>query len=215
MAFPSSLDSLTNPLASDPRVGHAALHGSVNDAVEALEAKVGIRASTPDNASLLMGTDPGESVWSTPATVATALAPSMVTALEAAGYGLLHKATATLSSADILALDSTPQTLVAAPGAGKFIVPHKVVAQYVYGTVAYVVGAQPDVTWEGSSVAGTLSLNLSGGADVLCFITPAMSNANPVDIVNKALTLSAGDPLTDGDGTLTVTVWYSVEDVPA
>lgn len=45
--FPTSLDSLTNPVSTDKLdvVGHASQHSNVNDAVEALEAKVGINGS--------------------------------------------------------------------------------------------------------------------------------------------------------------------------
>jgi len=47
--FPTSLDSLTNPTASDKlnsvTVPHASQHATLNDAVEALEAKVGVNSS--------------------------------------------------------------------------------------------------------------------------------------------------------------------------
>jgi hypothetical protein len=45
--FPTSLDSLTNPITTDKlnNPSHAAQHANVNDAVEALEAKVGINSS--------------------------------------------------------------------------------------------------------------------------------------------------------------------------
>jgi len=47
--FPASLDSLTNPTASDKlnsvTVPHATQHATLNDAVEALEAKVGVNGS--------------------------------------------------------------------------------------------------------------------------------------------------------------------------
>lgn len=47
--FPSSLDNFTNPTASDdldtPAVLHADQHANINDAVEALQAKVGIDSS--------------------------------------------------------------------------------------------------------------------------------------------------------------------------
>lgn len=45
--FPTSLDALTNPTASDPLTNpsHADQHANVNDAVEALEAKVGVNGS--------------------------------------------------------------------------------------------------------------------------------------------------------------------------
>ena len=45
--FPTSLDSLTNPAAGDSQSSpsHAAQHSNVNDAVEALQAKVGVDGS--------------------------------------------------------------------------------------------------------------------------------------------------------------------------
>lgn len=45
--FPTSIDTLTNPTASDPVTApsHAGQHSDVNDAVEALEAKVGADSS--------------------------------------------------------------------------------------------------------------------------------------------------------------------------
>lgn len=46
-SFPTGLDSLTNPVGTDPTTApdHAAQHANANDAIEALEAKVGINAS--------------------------------------------------------------------------------------------------------------------------------------------------------------------------
>ena len=51
--FPTALDSLTNPTGGQTlgAGGHAAQHGAENDAIEALEAKVGVNNST-DPASL-------------------------------------------------------------------------------------------------------------------------------------------------------------------
>lgn len=43
--FPSSLDDLNNPNSTDSMEGHAALHSNVNDAIEAIQAKVGIDGS--------------------------------------------------------------------------------------------------------------------------------------------------------------------------
>lgn len=45
--FPTSLDALTNPTSSDPlsSPNHANQHADANDAIEALEAKVGINSS--------------------------------------------------------------------------------------------------------------------------------------------------------------------------
>ena len=48
--YPTSLDTLTNPSASDlmnsTAVPHATQHANLNDAVEALERKVGVNSST-------------------------------------------------------------------------------------------------------------------------------------------------------------------------
>ena len=47
--FPASLDTLTNPTSTDAMnsatVPHATQHANLNDAVEALEAKVGVNSS--------------------------------------------------------------------------------------------------------------------------------------------------------------------------
>lgn len=51
ISFPTSLDALTNPAGSDSLTGHALQHANVNDAIEALEAKVGVNSSA-DTSSL-------------------------------------------------------------------------------------------------------------------------------------------------------------------
>jgi len=45
--FPTSLDTLTNPISTDPQnnPSHSAQHANSNDAIEALEAKVGVTGS--------------------------------------------------------------------------------------------------------------------------------------------------------------------------
>lgn len=68
--FPTSLDSLTNPGATDSvaTVSHSAQHSNANDAIEALEAKMGIGASTPVADSIFGGLSTGVSGWFTWAT---------------------------------------------------------------------------------------------------------------------------------------------------
>lgn len=44
-AFPTALDALSNPQATDALTGHAAQHANANDAIEALQAKVGVDGS--------------------------------------------------------------------------------------------------------------------------------------------------------------------------
>lgn len=44
-SFPSSLDTLSNPESTDSLQGHAQQHTNANDAIEALQAKVGVNNS--------------------------------------------------------------------------------------------------------------------------------------------------------------------------
>lgn len=63
--FPASLDTLTNPIATDKEnvVSHAGQHANANDAIEAIQAKVGVGASTPTTGLPLTGTGVGASAW--------------------------------------------------------------------------------------------------------------------------------------------------------
>ena len=65
VSFPTSLDSFTNPTTNDflNSPNHVSQHSDVNDAIEALEAKLGIFASTPTSGKLLRGTGAGTSAW--------------------------------------------------------------------------------------------------------------------------------------------------------
>lgn len=76
--YPTSLDTLTNPTASsDPAViDHAAQHADANDILEALEAKLGIGASTPSAGKLLVGTGTGASAWTKDAPTGTIVGTS-------------------------------------------------------------------------------------------------------------------------------------------
>ncbi len=47
--YPTSKDNLTNPAATESMEGHATLHGNVNDAIEAIENKLGVNGSTDVN----------------------------------------------------------------------------------------------------------------------------------------------------------------------
>lgn len=164
MAYPD-IDALTNPLATDPRVGHAQLHTDINEALR---------------------------------------------------YGI-RKATVTLSSADILALNTTPITLVAAPGAGKYLGIHKVLVHLTGSTTAYTLVDSVGVRLTGSTPFLSLATLLSGdtGNRTYQFSTLEPSGGTSA-FENTAVDLYAidGDP-TLGDGGLVITVWYSIEDVPA
>ena len=128
--------------------------------------------------------------------------------------GGIIPAKVTLSSADILDLHNTPVTLVAAPGAGKYLVPHKFIAYFDAGTTEYLSGGSVVAAWYWGAERRDDMADLSGTSGAV-LVTAVTNSGNALDIVNTAIRVGAVDALTDGDGTLTVTVWYSVEDVPA
>jgi hypothetical protein len=47
--YPDALDNLNNPAGTDSLSGHAALHSNTNDAIEALQLKVGVDGSSDIN----------------------------------------------------------------------------------------------------------------------------------------------------------------------
>ena len=47
--YPTSKDNFTNPAATESMEGHASLHGNVNDAIEAIENKLGVNGSSDVN----------------------------------------------------------------------------------------------------------------------------------------------------------------------
>ena len=135
--------------------------------------------------------------------------------------GGLQKATVTLSSADILDLHNTPVTLVAAPGAGKWLSVSHASASLTYGTATYA-GGSPTPRWKdgagaevnfnitdpGSTIAGaTASSVASGPADTNGILASA-------DVVNQPLILTSGIAMTTGDSTIAYTVQYTIEDMP-
>lgn len=67
MAYPSSLDSFTDPAGTSLLTSpdHAALHTSINGAVESLESKLGLAAGSPTANKALIGSGNGTSGWTT------------------------------------------------------------------------------------------------------------------------------------------------------
>lgn len=63
--YPTSLDTLTNPTSTDDTVtvDHAAQHANANDAIEALETKLGTGSSTATDNTVLRGTGAGATAF--------------------------------------------------------------------------------------------------------------------------------------------------------
>ena len=133
--------------------------------------------------------------------------------------GGIQSATVTLSSADILALDSTPVTLVAAPGAGKVVVPFRIVTFLKFVSTPYsAAGVDVAVSYnfDGVGLGNACYLGtLTAPADAVSFMYPdVFSSIDVANVENAPFDVFATGAITDGDGTMTITTWYSIEDVP-
>jgi hypothetical protein len=129
----------------------------------------------------------------------------------------LRKATVTLSSAQLLDLHNTPVTLVAAPGAGKFIAwSHTVVS--TTGTTGYsTTDSWPRVAYTdgGANTASATFVDaLAAGGKSLVY-TPATTPIDTPEDLPLLLTDNGESELTGGDIALRLVIWYSIEDVPA
>lgn len=117
-----------------------------------------------------------------------------------------------LSSAQILALDTTPVTAIPAPGIGYAIAPISVAYQYNYGTVAYT-GSSNILAYLNTK---TLYDSLFNIYFAIILYTSNKSGTNfassptPADgiVENQPLLLGALSPFADGDGDLVLWISY-------
>lgn len=136
------------------------------------------------------------------------------------GSSAVLAATVTVSAAEIANLTTVVKTLVAAPGAGKFLQPLMVVIYSKFATTPFAA-ASPDVLVSAGTSPGNANTTyfdyaaqkngfVSSANEVIS--APYMANLNPAtDITNLPLILlNFGDELTGGDGSLEVTTLYSV-----
>lgn len=123
-----------------------------------------------------------------------------------------------LSSANILALQTTPITLVAAPGVGFSIVPILIVIKFFGGSNAYT-DAGGAVSFSAGSMSAALASNAiflvtqSPNRRIQTFPWPGATDtaANPPSDDNAPLTISkATNNFAAGNGTATILVWYYV-----
>jgi len=148
----------------------------------------------------------------------------------AAGYVHdIRTVTVNVSSAEILAISTTPKEIIAAPGANKQIVPLHILIEYDYGTATYSAASFLALFF-GSSASGhtAVATNCVGAgqslitrtSDAACQWGGIFGAGNgaysdlksTINLTNKALTLSSSSNPTSGDGTLRITVTYRVID---
>jgi hypothetical protein len=126
-----------------------------------------------------------------------------------------------LTSAQILALFTTPVTLVPAPGVGFRIVPVAMVIRFIGGSVAYLNGGAATVLLAlGSAVVvsqpavGIFLVTVAPNRRTQMFAWPGDTDvaANPPTTDNAALTLAlATANLTAGNGLMAITTYYTLE----
>lgn len=131
---------------------------------------------------------------------------------------LLHYVDVSLTTAQILALNATPVSLVAAPGSGKAVLVSHVVASMTFLTAAYACNAAGATLFytDGSGVNTGVTLTqafiqvaASGSLFVKGAVTALIPTANAA-IVIKAAT---SDPTT-GAGSLKIRTYYYVVNIP-
>jgi hypothetical protein len=126
----------------------------------------------------------------------------------------------TVSSAQLLTLGTVPFTIIAAPGANKYLAIHSVYVSYNFGTTAYDYSSieSPYFYFNANGAGFIIEYSvMNGGAD---FIAKLLDENNGTPRLqycysNRALTLGtiAGTDPSQGDGDLDVVVYYSIEDV--
>ena len=116
-----------------------------------------------------------------------------------------------LTSAQILALNTTPITLVPAPGAGRAIIPINVVARLTYNSVAYATNTSMEIRYTNGS--GTVLTS----ASLAALLTAVANKTQAVDMTGSEFTalpnapivvdVATGNP-TAGNSTVEFTVFY-------
>lgn len=121
-----------------------------------------------------------------------------------------------LSSADILALNTTDIVVAAAPGAGFALIPSHMAYRFTYGSVAYSAGS-PINLLSSSKTAGTANafaaisdLTIKAAANRSGSIAVSSGTSADAIVENESLVLRVPTAYTTGDGTLTVWVTYSI-----
>lgn len=121
-----------------------------------------------------------------------------------------------ISSAEILALFTTPKEIVAAPGAGKLLEFISLLLAYDYNTTAYTIGAATNLQVKytdatGAAVSTTEAVTgfLDGVADDLRSLDKLEVSVTPVVNAALVLTLAGANP-TLGDSPIHAKVAYRV-----
>lgn len=111
-----------------------------------------------------------------------------------------------LSSAQILTSNATPIQLVAAPGAGKIIVPEKYIVQFIWNSIAYATNISFKVRYPTGATANLIAIDGVASKNAIIGST----DYDPV-IANEKLEVytATGNP-TAGNSTMKIGVYYKI-----
>ena len=115
-----------------------------------------------------------------------------------------------IPTAEILALNSVPQTLVAAPGAGKILMPIHAIVKLNFGTIVYGTNTGLGVVYDGlTTQLLSLAFVIDQASDLFHYPQMDIWTRSAATSENKALDLhcATGDP-TGGDGNIDIYLWY-------
>ena len=131
------------------------------------------------------------------------------------GLGVPQTVKVTVSSAELLALATTPKDLIAAQGAGLAAIPLSYAYKNTFGTTAYDFANNLAISFSSKST----SLNVMVVTDLIINAAAtcsglraelADSSTNQLIVANEALQLKGVANPTQGDGTLTLWITYVV-----
>lgn len=120
--------------------------------------------------------------------------------------------TVSISSAQLLAVSTTPVTIVAAPGAGKAIVIVNGFCSLTYGTATYTAGTANDLYY---GTTNTTIVGSYGGCVTAAQSEVQSLNANTgaktaTAVANQPVTFGATSNFATGDGTVKISVIYYI-----
>jgi len=125
---------------------------------------------------------------------------------------IVQQARVTITSAQLLALNTTPKTLVAAPGAGKYIVIDEITAFNNYGTAAYAFAAAMTINYtNGSGDKACTDIAEVAFCEASADALATTHGIDCIPVANAAVvaTVATSDPTT-GDGTFDLDIKYRI-----
>lgn len=130
-------------------------------------------------------------------------------------YPDVLETTVTVSSADILALNTTEKVLIAAAGVGTILIPHKVIFFLDYESTTYASGADVNIGFSGTTnyLMKITDTYWKSGADIYDVVSPA--GAQVTGNANTALALrTIGSAFTTGNSPVKLKIFYSIVTLP-